>query len=110
MPTFASDSLLVGNKVNFSYPSVLAVLRTERSGDQPKLVIGEEGNMEGLIFSYEKKRSPQQTLVSLGKNTKVKGEVICSGLLKLEKEVQIKGKVACNRFIMKTTQTLYENF
>ncbi len=107
---FASDSLLVGNKVNFSYPSVLAVLRTERSGDQPKLVIGEEGNMEGLIFSYEKKRSPQQTLVSLGKNTKVKGEVICSGLLKLEKEVQIKGKVACNRFIMKTTQTLYENF
>lgn len=107
---FASDSLLVSNKVNFSYPSVLAVLRTDHSGDQPKLVIGDEVNVEGLIFSYEKKRSPQQTLVSLGKNTKVKGEVICTGLLKLEKEVQIKGKVACNRFIMKTTQTLYENF
>jgi len=107
---FASDSLLVANKVNFNYPSVLAVLRTEHSGDQPKLLIGDDVDINGLIFSYEKKRSPQQTLVSLGKNSKVKGEVICTGMLKLEKEVQIKGKVACNRFIMKTTQTLYENF
>jgi len=107
---FASDSLLVSNQVNFNYPSALAVLRTEHSGDQPKLTIGDEVNIDGVVFSYEKKRSSQQTLVSLGKNTKIKGEVICTGLLKLEKEVQIRGKVACNRFIMKTSQTLYENF
>lgn len=107
---FASDSLLISDRVDFAYPSALGVLRTEDSVGQPQLILGNSCNVEGVVFSYEKERSALQTMVALGKDTKIRGEVFCTGLLKLEKDVAINGSVACNRFIMRTQQTLYENF
>jgi hypothetical protein len=65
---------------------------------------------EGIILSYEPKRSALQTLVGLGEKTVVKGEIYATGLIKLEKKIKVEGKVSCNRFIMQTPTTLYENF
>lgn len=107
---FARDSLIVGEKVIFDYPSTLAVIKVVGAVEQPQLSMGKASSIAGLVFSYEKERSQMQTMISLGQGVKVRGEVFCAGLLKLEKEVAIDGKVSCNRFIMRTTQTLYENF
>lgn len=107
---FAIDSILVANNVEFKYPSVLGVLRTEKSVLQPQVVLGDNVKLDGVIFSYEEKRSALQTLVALGKDTRVQGEIYSTGLLKVEKGSKVNGKVSCNRFLMKTPLTLYENF
>lgn len=107
---FARDSIIVGNNAVLSYPSVLGLVSKEKMVDQSKIVLGDNVVFDGIIFSYEPKRSALQTLVALGENTIVKGEVYVTGLLKLAKKVKVEGKVSCNRFIMKTPTTLYENF
>jgi len=107
---FARDSITVGNNVVLSYPSVLGLVSQEKMVDQAKIVLGNDVLFDGIIFSYEPKRSALQTLVALGENTIVKGEVYVTGLLKLAKKVKVEGKVSCNRFIMQTPTTLYENF
>ena len=107
---FARDSIIVGNNVVLSYPSVLGLVSQEKMVDQAKIVLGNDVLFNGIIFSYEPKRSALQTLVALGENTIVKGEVYVTGLLKLAKKVKVEGKVSCNRFIMQTPTTLYENF
>lgn len=107
---FARDSIVVANQAVFEYPSVLGVIRTDKSGTQPKIALGNQVRFNGIIFSYEDKRSALQTMISLGKNTKVKGEVYSTGLFKIEKESSVEGKVSCNRFIMQSPVTLYENF
>lgn len=107
---FATDSIVIGKKVKLNYPSVAAVIRTEQSADQPHLVLGNEVNFEGILFSYEAKRSPLQTMVTLGKDTKVKGEIYSTGLLVLSKGTAVDGKISCNRLMMYFSGALYENF
>lgn len=107
---FARDSIIVGNDVMLSYPSVLALISKEKTVDQAKITLGTNVVFEGIILSYEPKRSALQTLVGLGEKTVVKGEIYATGLIKLEKRIKVEGKVSCNRFIMQTPTTLYENF
>lgn len=107
---FATDSIVIGNKVQLAYPSAAAVIRTSQSGAFPQIVLGNEVSFEGIIFSYEEKKSALQTLISLGHQTQVKGEVYSTGLVKLEKGVHIAGKVSCHRFMMVISKALYENF
>jgi len=107
---FARDSIIVGNDVSLSYPSVLALISKEKTVDQAKITLGSNVVFEGIILSYEPKRSALQTLISLGEKTVVKGEIYATGLIKLEKKIKVEGKVSCNRFIMQTPTTLYENF
>ncbi|MCX2495297.1 hypothetical protein OQX63_17535 [Pedobacter sp. PF22-3] len=107
---FARDSIVIGNDVSLNYPSVLGLVSKEKMVDQAKITLGKNNHFEGIIFSYEPKRSALQTLVGLGEQTMVQGEVYATGLIKLDKGVKVAGKVSCNRFIMKTPATLYENF
>lgn len=107
---FARDSIIIGNHAVLGYPSVLGIMSKEKMVDQAKIIIGNDVLFDGIIFSYEPKRSALQTMVALGENTIVQGEVYATGLLKLAKKVKVEGKVSCNRFIMKTPTTLYENF
>jgi cytoskeletal protein CcmA (bactofilin family) len=107
---FARDSIIVGDKVSLGYPSVLGLLGKEKTVDQSRITIGKDATVRGMVFTYEPKRSPLQTMISLGERSKVKGEVYATGLVKLGKGVVLEGKTSCNRFIMQTPTTLYENF
>ncbi len=107
---FARDSVVAGDNVHFDYPSAVGVLRTVGAADQPSITFGKGLLFNGIVFSYEQKRSTMQTLISFGKESRLNGEVYSTGLLKVQKGVFIAGKVSCNRFIMQTPVTLYENF
>jgi hypothetical protein len=107
---FARDSIVIGNDVNLGYPSVLGLVSKEKMVDQAKITLGKNNRFEGIIFSYEPKRSALQTQIALGEQSTVQGEVYATGLIKLGKQVKVAGKVSCNRFIMQTPATLYENF
>lgn len=107
---FATDSIVSNGSVLFDYPSVLGVLSKGMGGSQPKIALGDNSLFSGILFTYEANRSDLQTQVSLGKNSKVVGEIHASGFIKLQKPVTIEGKVACTRFIIQTPSTLYENY
>lgn len=107
---FATDSINIGKNVTFNYPSAIGIIRMENTIEQPQITLGENTKFNGIIFTYEEKRSPMQTLISLSKNTTIKGEIYSTGLVKLANDVSIEGKVSCNRFLMQSPVTLYENF
>lgn len=107
---FATDSIIIGNQVHLNYPSVAGLLKAEGAMALPEITMGNDVVFEGIIFTHEAKRSVLQTMVSLGKQTRVKGEVYSTGLLKIEKGVFIEGKASCNRLVMQMPMALYENF
>lgn len=107
---FARDSVVVGDNVHFDYPSTVGVIRTIGAAEQPSIIFGNGLQFNGIVFSYEDKRSAMQTMISLGKESRLIGELYSTGLVKMQKGAFIAGKVSCNRFIMQTPVTLYENF
>lgn len=107
---FARDSVVVGKGCTFLYPSFIGVFKPEGGRIQSKISIGAGTHFSGLLLSYEAKRSDLQTMIALGKDCLVKGEVYATGYIKLEKEVQVYGKLYAKRFIMQTPATLYENY
>jgi hypothetical protein len=107
---FARDSIIIGKDCVFDYPSFAGIFKPEDHKIQAKLSIGEGSLFSGVLLSYEKKRSPLQTIISLSKGCKVNGEVFATGFVKLEKRVSVNGKTYAKRFIMQTPTTLYENY
>ncbi|WP_146198827.1 hypothetical protein [Pararcticibacter amylolyticus] len=106
---YARDSVVAAAKTVFEYPSAIGVLRKSDNG-QPRIELGSECRFSGVLFSWERKRSELQTIISLGKDALVKGEVFATGFVKMAKPLTIDGRVACNRFIIQTPSTLYENY
>ena len=88
----------------------MGIIKEQNSKLQAKIVLGSSSVFSGVLFSYEEKRSDLQTMISLGKESLVKGEVYVSGFVKMEKPLTVEGKVSCNRFIIQTPTTLYENY
>lgn len=107
---FARDSIIAEKKTIFDYPSVMAVLKPEDSKIQAKIELGEGSSFSGILFAHEKSRSDLQTIISLGKDSAVKGEIFASGFIKLDKPASIYGKVSGHRFIIKASSVLYENY
>ncbi len=107
---FARDSIIIKNKVKLNYPSVLGIIRGTEKAGQPKITTGSDFKLNGILFSHEQKETPLQTLISIGKNSKITGEIYATGLVKLERGVVVAGKISCNRFLLQTPTTLYENF
>lgn len=107
---FARDSIIIGRKCEFLYPSFAGVFKQDKDKIQSKISIGQDSRFSGILMSYEKKRSDLQTIISLGKGVKVAGEVFAAGFIELEAPVTVYGKVYAKRFMMRKSGTLYENY
>lgn len=112
---FARDSVIIGKNCVFNYPSFAGVFKPEAQKEiqtrtQPKISIGPGVRFSGILLSYEKERSQLQTIISLGKDCRINGEVFARGYVKMEKTVVVNGKTSARRFMMQTPTTLYENY
>jgi hypothetical protein len=107
---FARDSIVTGQGVVFEYPSAMGVMKRAGAKSQSKIELGQKSSFSGILFTYESSRSELQTIITLGKNSHIKGEVYSTGFIKLDKPVRIDGMVTCNRFIIRTQATLFENY
>jgi len=106
---FARDSIVIGRDCDFHYPSFAGVFKPDSSQIQAKVSLDSASHFSGILLGHESKRTDLQTLVSLGKNTLVNGEIY-AGYIKVERTVKVYGKVYANRFVMQTPSTLYENY
>ncbi len=106
---FARDSIIIGRDCDFLYPSFAGIFKPDSSTIQAKLSLDSACHFSGMLLGHEPKRTDLQTLISLGKNTLVNGEVY-AGYIKVKRTASVQGKVYANRFIMQTPSTLYENY
>jgi hypothetical protein len=108
---FATDSITIEKNSILDYPSCLGVLRYQNDKHtQGKITIGENCKVTGAVFTYEKEKSTLQTLIDLGKNVKVYGQVYVQGLVRFNKGGDIKGSLFTNRFLYQSSYTTYENY
>jgi len=107
---FARDSIITGKNCDFSYPSFAGVFKPAGGKIQSKISLGEGNHFNGILLSYEKERSDLQTMIAIGKGSKVEGEVFATGFISLEAPVTVYGKVYAKRFIMQRSGVLYENY
>lgn len=107
---FARDSIVVEKNTKLNYPSVAFVLGNSELNRHSNIQIHRHVEFNGILISYEQKRSPLQTLISIDEHALIKGEVYSAGVIKLDKNVRIFGKVTCNNFLMKMSNIIYENF
>jgi len=109
---FATDSISVGKRSDFEYPSCLGIVRSEqpRVNSQAKITLKDSSVFNGLIFTYEKKETDMKPLVTIGKRDTVKGQIYSQGVLELKDKAVINGGVFTKRFLYRTSFTLYENY
>ena len=103
---FARDSIIIGRDCDFRYPSFAGIFKPDSSQIQAKLSLDSASHFSGILLGYEPQRTELQTLISLGKNTLINGEIY-AGYIKVERSVKVNGNVYANRFIMQTPSTLY---
>ncbi len=109
---FALDSIGVEKNCQFNFPSCLGVLHLQASNmlTPQQIHLGENTVFNGLLFINKKEKSNLQALTQLGENTKVCGQIYIDGLLESDDGCEIDGSVFVDRFIYKTTITVYENY
>ncbi len=105
---FAKDSIMIGENCQLNYPSVIALLGEGIAVNTRKIIVAQNVVIKGSIFLYnEIFDRKNQTLVSIGENSEVTGQIYSSELLELRGKVE--GGVFCQKFLLKTPSSVYEN-
>ena len=109
---FATDSIRVEPRCVFNYPSGVGILRFQptASKTQEVLFIGQSSTINGAIFTYEKASNNVKPTITLGKHTKVQGQIYSQGMLQLKDTTEVDGSVFTSLFFYKSSFTLYENY
>ncbi|MCC8409347.1 hypothetical protein LJ707_10420 [Mucilaginibacter sp. UR6-1] len=110
---FATDSIRIGKRCQFNYPSAAGVIRTKRYKTQVpvqlRLEVATEFN--GILFTYEKEPDVLKPVIELGEHTNITGQLHTSGYIRLsEKGNTIKGSIFCSRFLYRTAFSTFENY
>jgi hypothetical protein len=104
---FATDTLVIGEKCELKYPSVLGVIKNDFDRYQPSIVVGKDSFCHGFIFSYQRVEDMRRTLISIQPGAEVIGQIYSDGYLELKGKVT--GGIMCRRFILHTPASIYEN-
>jgi len=108
---FARDSIITGANCRFLYPSCLAVLNFEpKENIQPRISLDSGTVLNGVLFSYQKQKTDGQTLIHIGKNALIKGQVFARGIVRFREQAKVEGSVSANQLMHEVNATLYENY
>ena len=108
LQVFATDSITVGGKCKFAYPSVLGAIRTVESKANSSITIHEGTDFAGEIFGIQETADlAKHVLISLREDTRVTGRVYSCDLL--ESKGTVYGSILCNKILYSNTSSVYEN-
>lgn len=109
---FATDSISAERDCRFDYPSCMGIVRQtiDKNAPQAKIALGENGQLNGVIFICEKVKPVLSSMIDLGKNTVISGQVYAQGMLNLKPGITINGSMMASRFLYQSSYTRYENY
>jgi hypothetical protein len=102
---FATDTVLIGDKVVLNYPSSVVSAGIDRS--TAYMYIGTDSRVEGTLIAFAEIAKDNNVSVQFAMGTIIYGTVYCAG--KLELKSKITGSLFCNMFFLQTRQGYYEN-
>ena len=105
---FAYDSVVVQEKTNLQYPSLIGLIRQKNSCQNTAIVLKEGVEVTGGVFAFDPTQEfNKQTIITIDKDALVNGLVYTNGSLDLRGSVI--GSVICSGFILNTPSSVYEN-
>jgi len=110
---FATDSLTIEKNCNFFYPSCIGLhrLKSYSFSVPPHIFIGEQTQVQGLVFGWDKNFNAQKApIITLAKNVTIAGQVYSQGYVELNNGVMVKGNLTTKRFLYQSGYTRYENY
>lgn len=109
---FATDSIVAGKNISLDFPSSLVLIGNQEpsTGSAPMIYIGRDSHINGILISYEQKKTALQTVINIDPGSKIQGEVYASGTLQLSKGTTILGKATCYRLLSRSGISSYNNY
>ncbi len=109
---FATDSISVGARCQFAYPSALGIIRSSKGKTtfQPKISLDTGSTLAGQIFTYQSSAKGLQPLITIGKADTIRGFIYSQGTLEFKEKVVVGGGVMTSRFLYRSSFSLYENY
>lgn len=110
LQAFASDSIVINEKVKLNYPSALGVIRTNRSKANVFITVKEDAEISGSVFAFqdpEGSNVTNQVHIAIDKDAIVRGTVYSS--VSADLKGKIYGSLTCTKIILNTPSSVYEN-
>ncbi|MBA3971410.1 MAG: hypothetical protein H0X46_04585 [Bacteroidetes bacterium] len=105
---FASDSVILEEDVTLSYPSVIGLLRDERSPVCAAIVLNKNDTVAGNIFAYKKETDVlKQAAITIDYKSMVYGQIYSSGHVDVKGTLY--GSLMCTKILLKTSSSSYDN-
>lgn len=106
LQAYATDSIVVGEKCEIKYPSVLGI-NQERAGISA-LTLKENSTLYGIAFMNTKDEgSSPKSILAIAKNASVRGQVYSNNFTEIKGAIN--GSLYTKRFILRTPSSIYEN-
>jgi cytoskeletal protein CcmA (bactofilin family) len=106
LQAYATDSIVVGEKCEIKYPSVLGI-NQERAGIST-LTLKENSTLYGIAFMNTKDDgSAPKSILAIAKNASVRGQVYSNNFTEIKGAIN--GSLYTKRFILRTPSSIYEN-
>lgn len=107
LQAFASDLIIIGRECHFIYPSACGVMSSDPNR-RMLIEIDSSSLIEGVVFCYQSMVTLNSTsTISLATKAAIYGQIYSSGSVDLKGSVY--GNVICNKFILRTSSSVYEN-
>ncbi|HWZ34689.1 MAG TPA: hypothetical protein VNW51_00940 [Mucilaginibacter sp.] len=110
---FATDSMTIEKHCSLLYPSCTGLYRLKSYSFSvpPHLFIGEQTQVQGLVFSYDKNFNAEKApVITLAKNATITGQIYSQGYVELNNGVTVKGNLTTKRFLYQSSFTRFENY
>lgn len=107
---FATDSLIIGEDVELTYPTVLGVTASE-TNPPGHILVKRNSRIRGLIFNQSTNLTDSpSTMIEFDANVSVVGQVVSFGVFKYSGPITIHGGLYCRRVLTERPSSLYENY
>ncbi|AMR33712.1 hypothetical protein A0256_20885 [Mucilaginibacter sp. PAMC 26640] len=108
---FAKDTLSIGERCVFTYPSCLATMRFHpRVNSRAVLHIGKRTVINGTVLLWQDFVSEPSPILELTENAKVVGQIYSQGAFSYKEGTVINGSLYTSRFLYQTVYSAYENY
>jgi cytoskeletal protein CcmA (bactofilin family) len=108
MQAFAYDSIIINKNVTLTYPSVLGLLKDDKSTNTSAIILNENDSIAGNVFVYKNEADVlKQAGLIIREKAIVFGQVYSNGYVDIKGTII--GSLMCNKIILNTSSSVYEN-
>ncbi len=108
MQLFASDTISMDENVTLTYPSVLGLVKDEKSIGSSEIILNEKDTISGSVFIYKNDAAVlKQAGLLVSEKAVIIGQVYSNGYVDLKGTID--GSLMCSKIMLSTASSMYEN-